>query len=106
MRMSREHNTTKQEAIRKIDRCLDELLKQEPSDKAKLEEFHKSWDGGTMTFSLKVKKGFMSINMKGIIEVMDTSAALTMDLPLIVQQVVGEEKVRKIINEEADTLFT
>jgi hypothetical protein len=106
MRIERNHRTSKQEAIRKIDTFLDELMKRDFPGGVVVKEPTKSWSGNQMDFSFKVKKGFISTRIEGSVQVEDGKIILDSDMPGLVKTFVSEEKVADVISRQIDMLFS
>lgn len=106
MRIERNHKTSQQEAIKKIDSFLDELMKRDFPGGVEVKEPTKSWSGNTMDFSFKVKKGFISARIEGNIQVEDGKIIMDSELPGLVRTFVSEEKVSDVISKQIDSLFT
>jgi len=90
------HNTTKEDARKKIDRRLGELLGQYGHY---LSESQMNWSGDHLHFSGKAK-GFSA---KGSIEITDKEVILDGKLPLIAKPF--EPRVKHTIEREAEAMF-
>jgi hypothetical protein len=105
MHIERRHNVGKEEAIRKIDIFLDDLMRRQfPGDIA-IKEASKSWSDDAMRFSFKAKKGFFGTTISGVIRVNDDSVVMDSDLPGLVTAFLSEDQIRNVINEQLDSLF-
>ncbi|MBU1821483.1 MAG: polyhydroxyalkanoic acid system family protein [Bacteroidetes bacterium] len=105
MRIERTHTASQQEAIKKIDSFLDELMKRDFPGGVVVKEPTKSWNGNTMDFSFKVKKGFVSSKIEGTIQVEDGKIILNSDLPGLIKTFVSDEKISDVVSKQIDTLF-
>ncbi len=103
--MERTHGVDKQEAIRRIDGYLDELVQRQWPMGIKVKEADKKWTGDRLDFSVKGKKGLMGATLHGSIEVGENDALLKMDLPGVVTSLVGEDRIRGAIGRRFDALF-
>lgn len=103
--VERNHLLTKTQAISTIDNFLNELMKQSFPGSVKINEPKKSWNGDSLKFSFKIRKGFFSSTIEGVINVNDTQVVLISELPGIVKTLVKEDKIKEIINEQLDKLF-
>lgn len=106
MKIERNHKTSQQEAIQKIDSFLDELMKRDFPGGVVVKEPTKSWSGNTMDFSFKLKKGLLGTKLAGKIQVEDGKIILNSELPGLVRTLVSEEKISDVIGQQIDTLFT
>lgn len=106
MRIERNHTANQQEAIKKIDSFLDELMKRDFPGGVVVKEPTKSWSGNTMDFSFKLKKGLLGTKLAGKIQVEDGKIILDSELPGLVRTLVSEDKISDVIGQQIDTLFT
>ena len=105
MRIERNHQTSQQEAIKRIDSFLDELMKRDFPGGVVVKEPTKSWSGNTMDFSFKLKKGLISTRIAGDIQVENGKIIMNSDLPGLVKTFVSEEKISDVIGQQIDSLF-
>jgi hypothetical protein len=106
MHIERSHNVGKEEAIHKIDTFLDDLMRREFPGGVTIKEPSKSWSDNAMRFSFKAKKGFIGTTISAVIRVNDDSVVMDSDLPALVTTFVSEDKIRNVINEQLDSLFS
>ena len=88
------HQRTKEEAIRLVDSHVDELFDVPGGGAIKLTDHRKNWNGSTMDFSLTAGVGFISLPIAGTVLVDDTNVTIQCELPALVRQFIGEDKVR------------
>lgn len=105
MNIKLNYGTSKKDAVRKIDRFLDELMKREFHGGVKIKKPSKEWDGNTMRFSFKAKKGILGIKIFGTIKVTDDSVLLLAEIPGLVKKFVSEDKIGSVISEQFNELF-
>ncbi|MPR35935.1 polyhydroxyalkanoic acid system family protein [Salmonirosea aquatica] len=105
MRVERSHKASQQEAIRKIDSFLDELMKRDFPGGVVVKEPTKSWSGNTMDFSFKLKKGLMSTRLAGNIQVENGKIIMNSEVPGLIRTFVSEEKISDVIGQQIDSLF-
>ena len=96
MRVSVEHNTTKDIARAKIEQRLHGLLGQFG---AKAEELEHEWLGDTLRFRGKAK----GIKVEGTVEVTGHEVIIDGKLPLMAM--MFESKIRDAVRREADQMF-
>jgi hypothetical protein len=104
MRIERIQNVGQQEAIRRIDTSLDELMQRYLPHSA-IRDPSKSWSGNTMSCSARLKKGPFGATISGNICVTDQSVVVDSDLPRVITTFVSEAKIRDVIGEWLDGLF-
>jgi hypothetical protein len=105
MLIKQKHNTTKKEAVEKIDNFLNGLMKKDFPGGVTIKNPEKTWTDSTMNFSFKAKKGLMGTTISGTIKVTDTDVVLDSTLPGLVTTFVGEDKVKEVITKELAKLF-
>jgi len=69
MRIQRNHSVGKQEARRRIDNFLNNLMRREFPGGVKVKNPEKDWSGDSITFSFKAKKGSIGTTISGVIQV-------------------------------------
>ena len=106
MHIERRHNVGKEEAIRKIDTFLDDLMRRQFPGGVAIKEASRSWSDDALRFSFKAKKGFFGTTISGVIRVNDDSVVMDSDVPGLVTAFVSEDQIRKVINEQLDGLFS
>ncbi|MBC7569982.1 MAG: polyhydroxyalkanoic acid system family protein [Spirosoma sp.] len=99
------HSTTKEKAVQKIDTFLDELMQWQFPGGIVIKEPTKNWLGDTMSFSFRVKKGFLGTTITGTVRVDDQLVVIDMDIPGIVLFFISEDRIREVINRQLDELF-
>jgi hypothetical protein len=87
------HRKTKQEAIAQIDRNARDLFMGIAGASVQIAELKKEWNGPTMSFSLVGRLGFISVPLTGTIEVDDVNVTVRCDLPPMVRNFIGDDKV-------------
>lgn len=95
-----EHGGTIESAKARLDESVWTLLEGVEAADPK-----KSWDGDTMSFSFTGKVGFISVPLAGTAAVDATDVTVTMDLPPMVKNFVGEEKVRSVIEQRLREVY-
>jgi hypothetical protein len=106
MQIIKQHRTTKNEAIKKIDSFLNDLMKREFPAGVKIKDPEKKWNGSVMNFSFKAKKGIVGTTISGTISVNDTEVRLDSTLPGIVTTFISEDKVKEVITNQFNELFS
>lgn len=104
MRVTVEHNRTKQEVVQSVDRSFDELFQGPGLPKVKIADQQKSWQGNTLTFSLTAKMGFFSTPIKGTVEVTDKDIIIDADLGML-ERLIPEDKAREMLSSQMKGLL-
>lgn len=90
------HHTTRQEARKRVEERLGELLAQF-SDRA--EDLSYEWSGDTLRFKGKAK----GLTVEGTLEVADSEIRIDGKLPLIARPF--ESRIRQAVEREAGAMF-
>lgn len=105
MRVEVAHQLGKEAAVPVIDRCVDELLGGFGSN-VQIVDKKTSWNASTMQFSFTGKVGFISVPLAGTIDVNDANVVVNMDLPPMVKNFIGEDKIHRIVETNVRELLT
>jgi hypothetical protein len=100
------HHKTKQEAVGIIDRGADELFAGVAGGLVEIVDQKKAWNGSTMNFSFTGKVGFISVPLTGTIAVDDRNVTVECELPAMVKNFIGEDKVGSGIEERMRGLLS
>lgn len=98
------HNKPKQEVINTVDRAASDLFAT-AAGPVQLVDQKKNWAGSTMNFSFTGKMGFISVPMSGTVEVDDRNVTVDVDLPPMVKQFLGEEKIKTQVEQRVKGLL-
>lgn len=96
MRIAVPHNTTKENARRKVEERLGQLLSQFGGH---AEDVSHEWIGDTLEFKGKAK----GLALKGRAEVTEAAVIIDAKLPLIAMPFEG--RIREAVQKEADSMF-
>ncbi len=96
MRIAVPHNTTREEARRKIEQRLSNLQQQYGHYATDID---KNWEGDRLHFNVKAK----GMAGSGSVEITDTEVILDGKLPLMARPF--ESRIKSTIEREAETMF-
>jgi len=99
------HHRTKAEAISIIDKGSSDLFSGVVGSGVELADQKKEWNGSTMNFSFTGRLGFVSVPITGAISVDDVNAVVVCNLPPMVQNFIGEDKVSASIEKQLQRLL-
>jgi hypothetical protein len=105
MHIERRHCVGPEEAIRKINGLLDDLIGRPYPAGVSISNVSRNWSGNSLSFSFRAKKGFLGTTLSGVLRVNDDSMVLDCDLPGWVATFLPEAKIRDVIHQQLDTLF-
>ena len=98
------HGKTQQEAIEMVNGFSDHLF-DFGATSVQLADQKKSWDGPVMSFSFVAKYGFISLPLSGTATVDETNVTIDCELPPIVKNFIGEDKLRGDIEKHVARLL-
>jgi len=93
MKVTVAHNKGREEAKRRIDHGLNQLLNGMAGGPIEIRDQQKSWNGDVMTFSITGKMGFMTAPIRGTITVNDADVVVEADLGII-EKFIPQEKIK------------
>jgi hypothetical protein len=96
MRIAVPHNTTKENARKRVEQRLMSLLGQFAHH---AEDLHHEWTGDTLYFRGKAK----GLKVQGTVEITDAAMIVDTKLPLIAMAFEG--RIREAVQKEADQMF-
>ncbi len=96
MRIAVPHNTTREEAKKRVEQRLASLLGQFAHQ---ADDLHHEWTGDTLYFKGKAK----GLSMQGTVEITDAAMIVDTKLPLIAMAFEG--RIREAVQKEADQIF-
>lgn len=104
MRLTLPHHTTQEEAIKKIDDKINELLGQKYPGIEVIDP-SKEWEENIMRFSVTVQKMLFTLDFSGNLIVTDEEVVADGEIPGLLLTFVTEEKIREVLTEEFNKLF-
>jgi hypothetical protein len=100
------HGTTAEKAKTIVDNSANSLFESAAGSHVQLVDQTRSWNGSTMDFSLSARVGFISVPISGTIVVDGTNVTINCQLPALVNQFIGEEKIRAGIEGRIRAMLT
>jgi hypothetical protein len=105
MRIVVAHRSTENAAIQKLDQASDKLLAMEIKN-IQIVDQKKAWNGPVLSFSFTGKMGFISLPLSGTATVDETNVTLEFELPSLLKNLLGEEKVRATVEQNIRALVS
>jgi hypothetical protein len=99
-----QHHKTCQQAVQVIDDAVTQLYKSSIMG-VDIVDPVKKWDASTMTFSLTGRLGFIEVPLSGSVAVDDQNVTVLCELPAILKNFVGEEKIRTSVEKKINGYF-
>ena len=94
------HRTTAEKAISMVDRSATTLFDGVGGSPVELVDRKKSWNGPVMDFFLIARVGFISVPIAGTVAVDDINVTVQCELPGIVRQFIGEDKIQASVDRK------
>jgi hypothetical protein len=88
------HGTTAEKAMAMVDSSANSLFESTAGPHVQLVDKTRSWNGSTMDFGLTARVGFISVPISGTILVDAVNVTVNCQLPALVNQFIGEERIR------------
>jgi hypothetical protein len=98
------HGTTREKAIEVVDRSANNLFDFGSRSVILADQTH-SWNGPVMNFSVVVKAGFIALPLAGTVTVDDVNVTIECELPGLVKNFIGEDKLRGDIERHVSALL-
>jgi hypothetical protein len=105
MKVTVAHTRKREEVVVILDRAIDELFAG-LIDGLQIIDERRTWQDSVMSFSFTGRVGFISVPLAGAIAVEDALVAIDFDLPPTVRMFLGEEKVRKGLEQHMRALVS
>ncbi len=99
------HYLGKEEAKEKLRPMIDKLASKIEGLGASLTNFKSGWNEDVMTISGQVKKGFVSLNISGKMEVLDEKVLFTLDVAAVILKFIDEAGIRKALTESVSEVL-
>src|SRR5947199_7219412 len=106
MRVTVSHNQTEQEVIRRIDKSVDDVLMTVPIAGVEIVDKQKRWNGNLMNFSFTGRMGFFSAPIRGTVLVTDKDVTIDVELPVFLDKLLPEAKIKGDIETRVKGLLT
>lgn len=100
------HGTTAEEAMALVDKSANSLFESTAGPHVQLTDKTRSWNGPTMDFSVTARVGFIAVPISGTIVVDVVNVTVNCALPALVNQFVGEEKIRAGLDSRIRAILT
>ena len=99
-----QHHKTRPEAVKVIDEAVTQLY-QSSIMGIEIVDPVKKWDASTMMFSLTGRLGFIEVPLSGSVAIDDQDVTISCELPPILKNFIGEEKIRASVEKKINGYF-
>ncbi len=100
------HGKTAEEATAIVDRSANTLFESTAGPHVQLTDKTRSWNGPTMNFGVTARVGFIAVPISGTIVVDAINVTVNCVLPALVNQFIGEEKIRAGLDRRVRAMLT
>lgn len=100
------HGTTAEKAKATVDSSANSLFESVAGPHVALIDTTRSWNGPVMNFALTARLGFISVPISGTLVVDDTNVTVNCQLPALVNQFIGEGKIRDGLDGKIRAMLT
>jgi hypothetical protein len=104
MRIEKSHSLGQQEAINRIDHFLERLVSNPPGG-VTVKNAQREWDGNRMNFSFTASRGFFGTTIQGVMDVLNDKVVIESELPALVKNVLGEDRIRHVIGDQLGNML-
>jgi hypothetical protein len=73
---------------------------QNPPAGVTVKDARRDWHGNRMSFSFTASKGFFGTTIEGLMRVTEDKVVVESELPSLVRNLLGEERIRHVIAEQ------
>jgi hypothetical protein len=105
MRLIVPHGKSREEVVKKLDEGVDSLFAGAVGSSIEIANSQKDWIGSTLHFSFTSRMGFIALPISGTIEVDDTNATLNVELPALVKNFIGEDRIAANIQDRVQVML-
>jgi len=106
MRVHVSHDLGRQGARQRLAAFADGLARREWPGGAELSDLRQTWTGDRLDFSCMATRGLFSLTLRGWVDVADSEVILDADVPPILASLVGEDRIRAVLDEELGRVLT
>jgi hypothetical protein len=102
VRITTAHALGRDGARQRLARFADGLATRAWPGGVDVRDIVRNWTGDRLDFSFTVARGFFSMRIAGRLDAGDTSATLDAEVPAMLVSLVGEERIREVVERELD----
>lgn len=100
------HSLGKDEAIRRIDRVMDDLRSQPLPAGVEIKDFEKAWTDNVLKVGFRAGRGFLGANISAIVIVTDNLVIMDLELPAMLKALVADSQIEEGIKAKITPLLT
>ncbi len=106
MRITVSHNKPIDQIRANIDRGFDDIFKGLPVGPVQITDEQRTWVGNTMNFAFNARAAFLTVPVKGWIQVEQQQVTIEVQLPSFLDKMIPEEKVKTAVEAGVKGLLT
>jgi hypothetical protein len=100
------HKQNQEDAVKIIDQSIDRLIQSIPAGSVKIIDQERTWNGSTMTFSFKGRKGIFVTTIRGTVAVTDKDVTIDAEIPGIIKTFVSDQKISDVVEAKAKEILS
>jgi hypothetical protein len=104
MHIEQPHTLGREVAKSRIDQFLDRLVANPPGG-VTITGARRDWDGDRMNFAFTAAKGFLGTSIAGVMHVTDDLVVVESELPALVRNLLGEDRIRHAVATELGAML-
>lgn len=106
MRLMREHHQDRvEDVVQRVDESFADLLHQPLPSGAQVVEVQRDWEGNTLRFAVKGRRGMFSAKIHGTVDVTPEQVVLDAEVPPMLTAIMPEERVQEMLERHLDRMF-
>jgi hypothetical protein len=99
------HNKSQEEAMKIVDQSIDNLIRSIPAGSVKILDEERMWNGPTMSFSFKGRKGIFVTTIRGTVAVTDKDVTVDAQIPGIIKTFVSDKSISDAVEAKAKEIL-
>jgi hypothetical protein len=102
MHVEATHSLGREQAQHRLESVADGLAGRSWPGGIEVQNFTRTWDGDRLNFSFVLARGFFRASIAGTLFADESSAAIETDVPGMIVMLVGEDRLRAVIQQELE----
>ncbi len=99
MKFKQKHNSSKEKVKNNIAKALERARTEKLPEGVELKNLDYEWTQDEINFSLKIKRGLLSLPVSGTILVDDNYLNIELKLPAMLEKALPEEELKKAFSQ-------
>ncbi len=99
------HSKSKEDTVKIIDQSIGNLIHSIPAGSVKIIDQERTWNGSTMSFSFKGRKGIFVTTIRGTVAVTDNDVTIDAEIPGIIKTFVSDQSISDAVKAKAKEIL-